>query len=512
MSLNFKKNKIIYDYLTLMMSDIDHAVDQYPTPFVWQPISQKKIIDCWHEEVKKNKKQRRYLAMRIHFPFCMSKCSYCCLYSIIANNEKINRFLLAFENEVKVYAPIFKDVEFDSILITGGQPTILDNVRFDKFLKTIFDNFRFRENSHKELDIFPDDLTEEKLALMNKYGINLLSIGIQSFDKNVLRKNARIQDINRFFYFYNNKIKNKWPHNTAIHLIAGLPGQDLKSFLNDLRIILKLKPEIVVLFFFTAFEATRFYKKIYSKKSVNNRDKMKIIAEKIFDRYGYKNKYSNYYLRDDLDSDKKNIIHKYSIQIGDFWDTDNSIKSSLLSLGYASDVSHISEKLWYGNGWIPYFSIYSDVFKNNLFSQTDYERALLGGRLHKQLGFVLNRTERMIEFILKNIRFGFSKEQFINMFNVNFDSAWEKQIKYLSNKKIIINTEKDIKINPKSSYKDFLIYSKCFYSQKALNNFSKNFSIKRLNDRFDADIESEIKDSIFKNKGGIFNNCHHEKE
>lgn len=185
----------------------------------------------------------------VHIPFCKSKCYYCDFNSIVDNSIQ-DKYIEALVNEIDIY----KDLKFETVFIGGGTPTILsiDNLKkiLDKLNK--FDPIEFTIESN------PGTLTNEKLKLLRDYGINRLSIGLQSVDNNVLKSLGRIHTFEEFMqnYYCARDLGYK---NINVDMMFNLPNQNSKQFLNGIKTVIELNPEHISCYSLIIEEETKFW-------------------------------------------------------------------------------------------------------------------------------------------------------------------------------------------------------------------------------------------------------------
>ena len=168
----------------------------------------------------------------IHIPFCKKICSYCDFCKFIYNKSWISNYLESLENEININ---YKKEVLDTIYIGGGTPSSLDinelNILFEivSILKKS-DNYEFT------IEFNVEDITEEKLLLCTKYGVNRISIGVESFLKNELDFLGRNNDntIDKI------KLAKKYFDNINVDLIYALPNQTLEDLEKNLDILLEL--------------------------------------------------------------------------------------------------------------------------------------------------------------------------------------------------------------------------------------------------------------------------------
>ena len=131
-----------------------------------------------------------FMSIYIHIPFCNSICSYCDFCKVYYDKKYIYDYL---ENLKKEISSRYKGEKVNTIFIGGGTPSSLDidelRYLFDiigAFDKDIYCEFTMECNI--------DSISEEKLIIMKKYGINRVSVGVESFNDSVIKFLGRNHD------------------------------------------------------------------------------------------------------------------------------------------------------------------------------------------------------------------------------------------------------------------------------------------------------------------------------
>ncbi|MCP4682723.1 MAG: radical SAM family heme chaperone HemW [Desulfobacterales bacterium] len=119
----------------------------------------------------------------IHIPFCQSKCPYCAFYSI-ASRALIPRWIDALNREASHYKDAYEP--FDSLYFGGGTPTFLETGALSAVIDKLFDRFAFIPDAEITIEANPNHLTREKIKALKSFGINRISVGVQSFDERIL--------------------------------------------------------------------------------------------------------------------------------------------------------------------------------------------------------------------------------------------------------------------------------------------------------------------------------------
>ena len=121
----------------------------------------------------------------VHVPFCKVKCHYCDFhFSVQLKNRAA--LIASICNELVIRQNYIGDEPVRTIYFGGGTPSVIEIELLNEILQTIRLNYTIDPDCEITLECNPDDLEEEKLIALHKFGVNRLSIGIQSFNNNVL--------------------------------------------------------------------------------------------------------------------------------------------------------------------------------------------------------------------------------------------------------------------------------------------------------------------------------------
>lgn len=172
----------------------------------------------------------------VHIPFCGAICHYCDFTKFIYHAEWIKPYLKELKHDLSFFN-VQKDLK--TIYIGGGTPTRLSFSELKKLLKLLLPYSREVQEYTVEANI--ESLTLPKLKLLREYGVNRLSIGVQSTD------DAQLEALNRKHTYSQIKskirlVKKAGFTNFSVDLIYGLPGQTEKDLKLDLKRILALDP------------------------------------------------------------------------------------------------------------------------------------------------------------------------------------------------------------------------------------------------------------------------------
>lgn len=123
------------------------------------------------------------MSVYIHIPFCNYICSYCDFCKIIYDKRYIKRYLDSLRSEI---VSRYRGEEVKTIYIGGGTPSSLDTQELIMLLD-IISLFNLSSDYEFTIEGNIESINEDKLIVMKKYGVNRISVGIQSFNSDIIK-------------------------------------------------------------------------------------------------------------------------------------------------------------------------------------------------------------------------------------------------------------------------------------------------------------------------------------
>lgn len=124
----------------------------------------------------------------IHIPFCEHICYYCDFNKVFLEGQPVDEYIQALLKEIHLTKSRFPSQEMETIYIGGGTPTSLSAKQLAVLLEGVRTLLPFNAKNEFTVEANPGDLTQEKLHVMKEYGVNRLSMGVQTFDNQLLKK------------------------------------------------------------------------------------------------------------------------------------------------------------------------------------------------------------------------------------------------------------------------------------------------------------------------------------
>ncbi len=196
-------------------------------------------------------------SLYVHVPFCVVKCGYCDFNSYVVEDRTIHDVFLdalaaELRREWRHGAPV-------SVFIGGGTPSLLDPVRFARLFEVITQSVSLRECREVTMEANPESLTREKVDIALSYGVNRMSMGVQSFHAHHLQFLDRAHSAERAEQAFAS-LRAGGCVNASIDLMFGIPGETMEEWSADLERALTLQPDHLSCYNLTFEPGTRLHR------------------------------------------------------------------------------------------------------------------------------------------------------------------------------------------------------------------------------------------------------------
>ncbi|MBI5211146.1 MAG: radical SAM protein [Elusimicrobia bacterium] len=216
------------------------------------PATLREVRACWERTADLIRAGRapRDIGLYIHWPFCPSRCSFCfCSMRVPRSRSETAAYLAMLEREMEAFRGVFRGLGFTSLWVGGGTPTFMSEAELDRLLARAQEAFPLEPGAEVYVEASAATLTKGKVEVLLRRGVNRVTLGLQSFDGQVLaRVDRRGQDrgaAERAFDLVSGRGMV-----VDVDLMAGLPGQTRESFIRDLAWVMRRRPDVLHLFAF----------------------------------------------------------------------------------------------------------------------------------------------------------------------------------------------------------------------------------------------------------------------
>jgi len=349
----------------------------------------------------------------IHIPFCKQACNYC-NFHFSTNLALQNDFTDALLKEIELRRTYLSNEPIETIYFGGGTPSLLPLPAIRNILNSIYRNFSISADPEISLESNPDDMTLSNLKAWKEYGINRLSIGVQSFFKDDLIWMNRAHNAQQAIEAIENTITAGF-ENFSLDLIFGLPELTYENWIENLKKAISLNPFHISCYALTVEPKTALYKMIQMKKTADIKPEKQarqfLTAIQLLEAAGYE-----HYEISSFSKPGKRSRHNSS-----YWQS-----KKYLGLGPAAHSFDGTSRQW------------------NISNNAIYIKSLMEGKLNMESENLLPR-DLLNEYIMTSLRTmeGLDLQKVSNLFGNEKSLLLENNAKkYIESKKIERKKEK----------------------------------------------------------------------
>lgn len=201
---------------------------------------------------------KRELGLYLHIPFCVRKCAYCDFNSCAAEGQDMDGYTACLVKEIIQAGQAAEDAYLDSIFLGGGTPSVLSNKNLERITDAVRRSFLISGDVEFTMECNPGTVSFRDMKAYREFGINRLSMGVQSLSDETLKRIGRIHTVNDFFDAYA-AAKAAGFTNLNFDLMFSLPFQSLKDWQYTLEKILLFEPSHLSAYALQLEEGTPLY-------------------------------------------------------------------------------------------------------------------------------------------------------------------------------------------------------------------------------------------------------------
>lgn len=177
-------------------------------------------------------------SLYVHVPFCAQKCSYCAFYSEASSGELINRYCDALVHEMEIVAG---DLKPRTIFFGGGTPSLLNLRQWEKILR-MMEKLGLLGAQEFAIECNPATVSADKAKLFRDFGVNRISMGVQSLDEKLLDRLGRIHSREMVFKSFD-ILRRAGFDNLNLDLMFAIPTQTMDIWRDTLREAVAMQSE-----------------------------------------------------------------------------------------------------------------------------------------------------------------------------------------------------------------------------------------------------------------------------
>lgn len=216
----------------------------YPHKTAYRPFAQPQDLKTiWQEENTSN------LYLYIHIPFCNMRCGFCNLFTLAQPRGDIaQRYVQQLLRQMQVTSNFLEQPRFTGFACGGGTPTFLAADELALIFGSANKFLGLEMNTISSgIETSPETATTDRLQVCKDFGIERISMGLQSFyyaEVQALARKQKWQDVDAAIH----RIRQSNIPILNLDLIYGIPGQTVQTFLDTLEATLRYAPEELYLY------------------------------------------------------------------------------------------------------------------------------------------------------------------------------------------------------------------------------------------------------------------------
>lgn len=197
------------------------------------------------------------IGLYLHIPFCRSKCPYCDFYSVRADESVKTQYVNTLKNRISAEMST-SDCKADTLYIGGGTPSVLGAENLGRIVKSA--SPFLSKNAEITVECNPFGLSEAFFKTLAFYGVNRISMGLQSANDSERRALGRLSDSETVKKAVKNAQKSGI-ENISLDVMLGIPRQTEKSLAGTLDFCVSLGISHISAYILKLEEGTVFYNK-----------------------------------------------------------------------------------------------------------------------------------------------------------------------------------------------------------------------------------------------------------
>jgi len=189
----------------------------------------------------------------IHVPFCRHRCGYCNFTLVAGRDDLIGAYLEALERELSWLG---RPRQVDTLFFGGGTPSHLSPEQLRRLFEIVGRWLPRSANCEVSIEANPADVTPERVAVLQEFGVGRVSLGAQSFK----REKLRLLERDHSAATVHAAVDLLRPlGSVSLDLIFAAPNETLDDWMDDLQAALHLRPDHVSTYGLTYERGTRYY-------------------------------------------------------------------------------------------------------------------------------------------------------------------------------------------------------------------------------------------------------------
>lgn len=371
---------------------------------------------------------KNQVSLYLHIPFCIKRCTYC---DFITHTDNTSSLIESYVEQLCKELSFYKNnnLEISTIFFGGGTPSVLRIESLEKIFQSIHENFSIIKDAETTIEINPINLNRSNLKKYLELGINRLSMGVQTFDENLLKiinRNHSVEDIYKTY----NAAREAGFSNFNLDLIFGLPYQTSEIWEDTVKKAIEMDSEHISLYCLDLHDNTPLFEQVEAGVT-----KLPV-EEETLKMFEFAIDYLN----------KSGFIH---------YEISNWCKSGL-------EAKH-NVSYWKNTDYIGVGVSAASYYQKKRYTNTKDLKEYMNIQEFKIEKLPQGFKEDLEETIFMNLRLldqGMDIEKINNRFNIDFNDYYSKELKFLKDNQLIYINGNNIKLTEKAVFLSNEVFEK----------------------------------------------------
>ena len=338
----------------------------------------------------------------LHIPFCKHKCTYCDFTSFPDRLGIAEAYMACLYKEIELRGKQLESYTFDTVYFGGGTPSVIDPKYIYGAMKQIKKCFHLSQNPEITIEMNPGTVSEQKITLYKKAGINRFSVGLQTAIDEQLQNLGRIHTARDFVYTCG-LLKGE---NFSADVMLGLKGQTEEDVYKTIELASRCGAKHISMYALTPEDGTPIYTD-YLNGELPDGDEVR----RLYD-YGCRLLKERGYLRYEVSNfAKKGYESRHNLN---YWR-----RGEYIGFGVSASSFMCGKRF------------------TNTFDPDEYMKCILSGFLPVVESEDVEKEDAKFEFVMLALRtvYGISAHKYTQVFGsdwkADFADAYQKTRKYL---------------------------------------------------------------------------------
>lgn len=220
----------------------------------------------WKQLIPDQLTENQPLNIYIHTPFCIQRCSYCYYKTVnlkpAEKKDRIERYVQALCREIELASTQYQLAKRPviSVYFGGGTPTLLEGEQLERITATLQKYLDLSGNPEFTVEAEPVTLTESKAAELRNLPMNRMSMGVQSFDSEIIARSNRLDNEKKAMKAI--AIARETGATINIDLMSGLANETEASWAHSVNRAIESGVDSITVYKTELYTNTPYYKDI----------------------------------------------------------------------------------------------------------------------------------------------------------------------------------------------------------------------------------------------------------